>query len=323
MADPLIWWRRLPWPARSAPSPGPRGAATAGETSGSPYRLDVRTRRLVDSLFPGDHPSIFAGRGAELAQIREYQFGDDIRSIDWRVTARTGRTHVRSLMEERDLLLYLVVDLSASVRLAPTHLGGSTVGVVETIVATIAHAAVRSNDRVGLLLLTDRVEALVPPRSGRRQALRILDRLASHPPQGGHTDLSAGLVPLLKRLPGRALILLLSDFVGLGGDRELKRTLHQLSRQHHLVALRLCGKGMDELPQVGLLRVTDPETGRGTTVDTNSPGVRARFRETVLHSREQLRTLVVEGGGELLEIDLAKDPVEPLVRWLRQRRGDR
>ena len=282
-------------------------------------RLELRTRGLVDSLFSGEYPSVFHGRGLEFSHVRGYQVGDDVRAIDWKVTARRGTPFVRQFVEERDLLIVLLVDVSGSGRFGP---GERSAGeVAAEIAAALAFAAVRNHDRISLLLVSDRVEHFIPPASGRKHVIRLLADLISHKPRGRGTDLSAGLDRLSRTLSGRGTVFVISDFIQSGPASPFRETLMKLARANDLVAIRLVAAATLELPDVGWVELTDPETGRRVTLNTGRRKVREHYRHSVLRAQADTAALLGEVGAELVDVNTAGDPLAPLAAFFRMRRG--
>ncbi len=282
-------------------------------------RLELRTRGLVDSLFPGEYLSVFHGRGLEFSHVRGYQVGDDVRAIDWKVTARRGTPFVRQFVEERDLLLVLLVDVSGSGRFGPGE--RSAAEVAAEISAALAFAAVRNQDRVSLLLVSDRVEHFIPPGSGRKHVVGLLSDLISHKPRGRGTDLSIGLDWLSRTLSGRGTIFLISDFIQSNPGSPFRKTLIKLAGAHDLVAIRLVAEATLELPDVGWVELTDPETGRRVTLNTGRRKVREHYRHSVLRDQADTAALLGQVGAELVDINTAGDPVAALDSFFRMRRS--
>ena len=282
-------------------------------------RLELRTRGLVDSLFSGEYASIFHGRGLEFSHVRAYQVGDDVRAIDWKVTARRGQPFVRQFVEERDLLVVLLVDVSGSGRFGP---GERSAGeVASEIAAALAFAAGRNNDRVALLLVSDRVEHFVAPGSGRRHVVRLLADLVSHEPHGRGTDLSTGLDRLSRTLSGRATVFVISDFIQSGPASPFRAALMRLASANDLIAVRLVTAATLELPDVGWVEMTDPETGRRVMIDTGRRRVRDHYRHSVLRAQADTAALLGEVGAELVDINTASDPLAVLSNFFRMRRA--
>ncbi len=275
--------------------------------------VELRTRGLVNALFTGEYHSVFKGQGMEFAEVREYVDGDEVRTIDWNVTARMGHPFVKRFVEERELTVMLAVDHSGSERFGTAQRFKSELAT--EIGAVLAMSAIRNNDRVGALLFTDRVEHVVPPAKGRRHALRLIRDVLVHEPEGRGTDIPAAIDYLAKMLPHRAIIFLISDFVADGLERPLKI----LAQRHDVVAVTITDPRERELPDIGLARFTDPETGAVVDVDTGSRVVRERFakrmREEVEARTHLLRRLAID------EVAVRTDQryVEPLLRFFRLR----
>ncbi len=275
--------------------------------------LELRTRGLVNSLFTGEYRSVFKGQGMEFSEVREYQPGDEVRSIDWNVTARMGKPYVKRYIEERELTVMLVVDLSGSERFGTRKRFKSE--LASELAAVLAMSAIRNNDRVGAVLFTDRIEHVVPPRKGRRHALRLMRDLLAFEPEGTGTDIAAAVDYAGKMLVHKAIIFLVSDFQ----EEELEHPLKLLAQRHDVVAVTVDDPSERELPDVGLARFVDPESGRSLDVDTSDPQVRARFAEAatteVTARKRLLRRLAID------EIPLHTDGgvVDPLIKFFRTR----
>lgn len=252
-------------------------------------RIDLRTRGLVNSRFSGEYHSVFKGQGIEFAEVRQYLPGDDVRSIDWNVTARLGEPYLKRYIEERELTVLLVVDLSGSQRWGSR--GRLKSELVVEVVATLAMSAIRNNDRVGLLLVTSEVEWFVPPRKGRRHVLRLVRDLLAFRPAHRGTDLSAGLDYALRLAPSRSIVFVFSDFRLGDGWEEFSSTLAAATARHDVVAVHLTDPLDEGLPAMGLLTVRDPETGEVRHLDTSSARGRAAFGEAAAADAERARRL--------------------------------
>ena len=307
------WRRALDWlRPRPAPTISPD---VLREVRG----LELRTRGLVDSMFAGGYASIFHGRGLEFSHVRSYQVGDDVRSIDWKVTARRGAPFVRQFVEERDLLVALVVDVSGSGRFGPGERSPSEVAA--EIAAALAFAAVRNNDRIALLLVSDRVERFIPPSSGRKHVVRLLAEMLTHEPRGSGTDLSTALERLSRRKGDRATVFVISDFIQSGPASPFRDALMRLARGNDLVAIRLITGAQLELPDVGWIETTDPETGRRVMIDASRKKVREHYRHSVLRAQADTAVMLGEVGAELVDVNTASDPLAVLSAFFRARRG--
>ena len=275
--------------------------------------LELQTRGLVNSLFTGEYRSVFKGQGMEFAEVREYQAGDEVRSIDWNVTARMGRPFVKRYIEERELTVMLAVDLSGSERFGTR--GRFKSELASELAAVLAMSAIRNNDRVGAVLFTDRIEHVVPPRKGRRHALRLMRDLLVFEPAGSRTDLPAALEFTGKMLAHKSIIFVVSDFQA----EEIEHPLKLLAQRHDVVAVTVDDPSERTLPDIGLARFVDPETGTTLDVDTSDPEVRAQFaasvEEELVSRRRLLRRLAID------EIPVHTDGsvVEPLFRFVRAR----
>lgn len=281
--------------------------------------LELKTRGLVDSLFAGGYASIFHGRGLEFSHVRVYQHGDDVRAIDWKVTARRGTPFVRQFVEERDLSVVLVVDVSGSGRFGPGE--RSPAEVAAEIASALAFAAARNNDRISLLLVSDRVEHFIPPGSGRKHVIRLLSDLVSHEPTGRGTALSSALDRLSRSLLDRATVFVISDFIQSTPDSPFRQTLIRLAQANDLVAIRLISKATLELPDVGWVETTDPETGRRVMFDAGRKKVREHYKHSVLRAQADTAALLGGVGAELVDVDTSVDPLAVLAGFFRMRRG--
>ncbi len=281
-------------------------------------RIELRTRGLVESLFSGEYHSVFKGRGLEFSDVREYYPGDDIRSIDWNVTARRGQLFMKEYMEERELTALLIVDLSASKEFGTGTKSNAL--IASEIAAILAFAATRNNDRVGLLLVTDRVELFVPPDSGRRHVMRLVLELLSFRPTGRGTRLSKALEYATRVLKRRSAVFLVSDFLmDDESDPEFARAARRVGHDHDLVPIRLTDPGGVELPDVGLLVLVDPETGQRHVVNTGSARVRAAYASGKVAQHAKLTSLFRDLQVDVVEVDTTQDPVPALISFFRQR----
>ncbi len=281
-------------------------------------RIELATRGLVESLFSGEYHSIFKGRGLEFSDVREYQPGDDVRSIDWNVTARRGHLFVKEFVEERQLSALVMVDLSASKTFGTGAKDHATIAA--EIAAILTLAATANNDRAGLLLVTDRVERFVPPDTGRRHALRVVLELLAWQPAGRETRLSEGFRYAEKVLRQRSTVFVISDFLtGSAVDPDLPRSARKLAWDHDVVPVRLLDPAAGRLPRVGMLAVTDPETGRRRVVNTSSRRVRARFEAASAATREEIDKLFGDLKLDTIDLDTGEDYLPPLIGFFRGR----
>ncbi|MGH7482342.1 MAG: DUF58 domain-containing protein [Longimicrobiales bacterium] len=299
-------------------TPGPTGAVPR-EVLRQVRLIELRTRGWVDSLFSGEYQSVFKGQGIEFAEVRAYQHGDEIRAIDWNVTARTAHPHVKKHVEERELTVLLVVDLSGSEQYGSR--GRMKAELAAEVAAVLALSAVRNNDRVGLLLFTDRVEHLVPPKKGKRHVLRLIRDVLVFEPERAGTDIAGALDYAGRLLRHRSIVFLLSDFQIPVGEqtRAFERGARVLARRHDVVALEIIDPGERDLPEAGLLLLEDPETGQVVPVDTGAAALRARFAGDVASRREELRRRLRRLAIDRVEIRTDASWVGPLLGFFRRR----
>jgi uncharacterized protein (DUF58 family) len=276
-------------------------------------RLEIRTRRLVQESLAGSYHSMFRGRGMEFAEVREYCAGDDVRTIDWNVSARMGHPFVKKFTEERELTVVLVVDASGSAMFG-TGVATKLEMSVE-IAALLAFSAIRNNDRVGLLRFTDRIERFLPPRKGREHALRVLREILAVHPHGRGTRIGQALEFLQHVVRKRAVVFLVSDFQ----DTDYERTLRIVARKHDVVALSVTDPREAMLPESGLVSVVDPETGTVGVVDAGSAAVRRAYAQMAERQRVALRDTMRQAGVDLLELSTGSSYELPMVRFFHER----
>lgn len=290
-------------------------------------QVEIRTRRLVNTLFSGDYKSSFKGRGIEFLDVREYQPGDDVRTIDWKVTARLatplpgtefGRPYVKKFAEERELVVLLVVDASGSDRFGTRR--QFKLEQAAQVAATLAFSAIRNNDKVGLLFFTDKVEKYVPPRKGRAHVLRLVRDILYFRPERAGTDPVQALEFVMHVLKRRAIVFFISDFIGPAfRDAHLRTPLGVAARKHDVVAVSVNDPAELELPSVGLVELEDAETGRLEVVDTSDRALRKRFREFRQNQAEELKRLLRQLGVDHIALSTADDFTPKLHTFFQQR----
>jgi uncharacterized protein (DUF58 family) len=276
-------------------------------------RLQLQARRAVEDQLGGAYRSVFKGGGIAFEEVREYQPGDEIRAIDWNVTARMGHPFVKRFVEERELTVMLVIDSSASQAFG-TGIQQKREAAAE-LAAVVAFSAIANNDRVGLLHFTDRVERIVPPRKGSRHVLRLLREVLFFQPQGRGTDIREALRVLNRVLHRRALVFLFSDFL----DHDFEKSLRRTGRRHDLIAIALNDPRELDLPNVGLLQIEDCEDGSRVLLDTSSAAVREGFALRTQERRESLRQLARSGRIDLIEVCTDGGGLDALARFFRLR----
>lgn len=280
-------------------------------------RIELRTRGAVDSRFSGEYQSVFKGQGLEFVEVREYLPGDDVRTIDWNVSARTGTPHVKRYVEERELTVLLAVDLSGSQWFGTE--GRLKAELVAEVAAVLAMSAIRNNDRVGLLIFTDRIELFVPPKKGRRHVLRLIRELLAFRPEGRGTGIAQAVEYGARLLRARSIFFLFSDFQ-VGGDRAaFEHALSVASQRHDVVGVVLEDPRERTLPDVGLLRLADPETGEELVLDTGRGRVREEYARFAREERERLRSLFRRLGVDEVEVRTDVPYAPALLGFFRRR----
>ena len=276
-------------------------------------RIEIRTRGLVNEVFSGEYHSVFKGRGMSFAEVREYQYGDDIRNIDWNVTARSGAPFVKVYEEERELTVMLVVDVSASGEFGTRERMKGELAV--EICGLLAFSAIKNNDKVGLIIFSDRVEKFVAPRKGRRHVLRVLRELLYHKPEGRGTDLRQALEYLTHVQRKRAVTFVVSDFQ----DAGFEKALSVAGRRHDVIAIRIGDEREAELPDLGFLELEDPETGEIAVVNTSDPDFRERFAERIRRQRSELDRALRRSKVDVVDVVTGRPYVRPLMRFFEER----
>jgi uncharacterized protein (DUF58 family) len=275
--------------------------------------IEIKTRGVVNELFSGEYHSVFKGRGIEFSEVREYQFGDDIRLIDWNVSARLGHPYVKVFQEERELIVMLLVDMSASGNFGT--LSQMKNELAAEISAVLAFSALKNNDKVGLILFTDRLELFVPPKKGRSHILRLLRELLFFAPQGKGTNLALALEYLNKVMKKKAIVFLISDF----WDRDFDTGLKIAGARHDLVSLRLTDRREHELPDGNLLEIVDPESGRNLILDLKASGLKEAYFKLVKRDFTELKNKFKKYHIDYIELDTSGDYINSLVRFFRLR----
>jgi uncharacterized protein (DUF58 family) len=281
--------------------------------------IELRTRGLVTSLFAGEYRSMFRGQGMEFAEVRNYEPGDDFRTIDWNVSARMASPYVKTFTEERELTVMLVVDQSGSTRFGEPMTKSA---LAVEVGAVLALAAAAQNDRVGALMFADDVERVIPPRKGRRHALRVIRDLIAFSPEGRHTNLAVALTYATRLLRHHSIVVVLSDFLAEGWERPLRR----LAARHEVVAIVVEDRREQELPESGWLELEDAETGQRVMLDTGSRDTRDRIRVLAERRREERARLLTAAGVDTVTLTTGTDYAIPLrrafaLRAKRLRRG--
>ncbi len=281
-------------------------------------RVEIKTRGLSDEIFAGKYHTAFRGRGMSFSEVREYRVGDDVRDIDWNVTARTERAHVKVYEEERELTMMLLVDVS------PSRLFGSKEltkkNVITEIAATLAFSAAKNSDKVGCILFSDRVEKFIPPKKGRSHILTIIRELVGFHPTGTSTHLSEALRYLVGVNKKRTTTFILSDFINAEGDRQkLEDALKIASSKHDIVAIEVYDERDRELPDVGIIEVEDAETGQREWLDTSSGKVREYWLKRFDEEHADMQSLLKHNRIDRASVATDGDYVAELIKMFKQR----
>ena len=282
-------------------------------------RIDITTNRLVTDVFAGAYHSVFKGRGMEFDEVREYQPGDDIRTIDWNVTARTGLAHIKKYVEERELTVMILVDASASVHFAST--GQMKNKLAAEIAAVLAFAAIRNNDKVGLLMFTDEAELYIPPKKGKSHVLRVVREILYFKPRAKGTNLPKVLENLTKVLRRRSTVFVISDFLDPKGESEPIRKSMRVANQHHdLIAITLTDPREIDLPDCALVELMDAESGARVIVDTSNARLRREYHQKALQLIKSRSRLFDTIGIDHIDISTDVSYKSALVSFFAQRR---
>jgi uncharacterized protein (DUF58 family) len=276
-------------------------------------RIEIQTRGLVNDVFSGEYHSVFKGRGMEFSEVREYQIGDDIRSIDWNVSARMGHPYVKVFEEERELTVMLLVDVSSSGNFGTVERMKGEIAI--EICALLAFSAIKNNDKVGLIIFTDRIEKFVPPKKGKSHVLRVLRELLYHQPQGKATNIALALEYLRRVVNRRAVVFLVSDFI----SENYQKALQIANRRHDLVAITITDPRETELPDVGFIELEDAETGEVILLDTSDVRLRETFSESSSKTIRERDRLLHSMNVDTIDVRTHVSYIDPLMRFFRMR----
>ena len=276
-------------------------------------RIEIVTRRFVNDVMAGEYHSVFKGRGMEFDEVREYQQGDDIRTIDWNVTARTGSPHVKRYVEERELTVMLMVDASSSGRFGTTRWQKGEMAT--ELCAVLAFSAIKNNDRVGLMIFTDQIEKFIPPKKGRRHVLRVIREIIAFRPARGRTNLTVALDYINNILTRKSVVFLISDFF----NNDIRSALAITNKRHDLIAVSINDPRETRLPAAGIIEFEDAETGELVALDTSSLGVRTSFEGMASIERQEMTALLRSLNIDHIALSTSEDYTIPLIRFFRER----
>jgi uncharacterized protein (DUF58 family) len=276
-------------------------------------QIEIKTKGLVNQVFSGEYHSVFKGRGMEFSEVREYQFGDDIRNIDWNVTARFGHPYIKIFEEERELTVMLMVDLSGSLSFGTVD--KTKQQVAAELSAILAFSAMKNNDKVGLILFTDKIERFVPPRKGRTHVLRIISEVLSFEPSGKSTGLKQALEYMNNAIKKRSIAFLLSDFI----DEGFEKILRIVGRKHDLIGIVIKDEKEDNIPRVGIVKFMDAETGEQRYIDTSDVKFQKWYRMLIEERKKKMKNLFITSRLDSIEIQTGQNYITPLVQFFRMR----
>ncbi len=279
--------------------------------------IEIKTRGLVNEVFSGEYHSVFKGRGMEFAEVREYQPGDDIRNIDWNVTARFSHPYVKVFEEERELTVMLLVDMSGSLIFGSVE--KTKQQIAAELSAILAFSAMKNNDKVGLIMFTDRIEKFIPPRKGKSHVLRIIREVLSFEARGNLTDIKGALEYFNNTIKKKSITFLISDFIDEGYERILKI----VGRKHDLIGVALTDPREAEFPSAGLVQFKDAETNQVRFVDTSDKRVRTFYDDFRNDALKKRNSVFISGGIDKIEIDASESYIKPLVEFFKAREKKR
>jgi len=283
-------------------------------------KIEIKTRGLSKNIFAGEYHSAFKGRGMAFSEVREYQYGDDIRSIDWNVTARFNHPYIKVFEEERELTVMLLVDVSNSrVFGTQTQLKKN---LITEISAVLSFSAIQNNDKIGVILFSDKIEKFIPPKKGRSHILRIIRELIEFTPENNGTNISEALRYLTNAIKKRSTAFIISDFIDENPETGVPRfdeAIRIASRKHDVIALKIYDKREQEIPPVGIIRMKDAETGEYAWVDTSSQSLRDNYSKWYKQMENNLNDTFVRAGVDYVSIATDQDYVKPIVNLFKKR----
>ena len=277
-------------------------------------KIEIKTRGLSRNIFAGEYHSAFKGRGMAFSEVREYQFGDDIRNIDWNVTARYNKPFVKIFEEERELTVVMLIDVSGSREFGSTELKKN---IVTEIAAVLAFSAIQNNDKIGVIFFSDKIEKFIPPKKGRSHILRIISELIDFEPESRGTDISGAIRYLTNAIKKRCTAFVISDFIQ--NDQALENALSIASNRHDVVALRIYDERETALPNVGLIKLKDAETGKYTWIDSSEKAVRDMYKKWWTDLSAQLDNTFKRSRVDYVSISTNHDYVKSLISLFKKR----
>ncbi len=278
-------------------------------------RIEIKTKGLSNQIFSGEYQTAFKGRGMSFSEVRNYNYGDDVRNIDWNVTARTGDPYIKIFEEEREMTVMLVIDVSPS-----SYFGTDTQlknEVLTEIAAVIAFSAINNNDKVGVIFFSDQIEKFIPPKKGKSHILRIIRELINFEPEGTGTNVAIALEYLNNIIKKRSVAFVMSDFFAKDYDTSLRIA----SRRHDIIGVHLYDSREQELPNVGLVRVLDAETGKKIWLDTSVKKIREQYKDYFQSNFDYLKKTFLKSGADVVSIQTNESYVNALLKFFKKRKG--
>jgi len=278
-------------------------------------RIEIKTKGLSNQIFSGEYQTAFKGRGMSFSEVRNYNYGDDVRNIDWNVTARTGEPYIKIFEEEREMTVMLVIDVSPS-----SYFGTDTQlknEVVTEIAAVLAFSAINNNDKVGVIFFSDQIEKFIPPKKGKSHILRIIRELINFEPAGKGTNVAIALEYLNNVIKKRSIAFIISDFFA----KDYETSLRVASRRHDIIGVHLFDEREKEIPNVGLVRVIDAETGQKIWLDTSSKAIRERYKNWFQENADYLKKAFLKTRADVVSIQTNESYVNALLKFFKKRKG--
>ncbi|MHB2155474.1 DUF58 domain-containing protein [Calditrichota bacterium GD2] len=316
LSGAIFWyWRRLRQLEKSAQQMVQNGESQAipRELLKKVKQIEISTRNIVNEVFSGEYHSVFKGRGMEFAEVREYQPGDDIRLIDWNVTARMGHPFIKLFQEERELTVMLLVDVSSSGSFGTEKQLKREVAA--ELSAVLAFSAIKNNDKVGLIIFSDRIEKFIPPRKGKTHVLRVIREILFYKPRDAATNINEALEFLSRVIKRKSTVFLISDFLA----EDFKKSLQIANKKHDIIAVSIVDPREVVLPDAGMIELEDAETGETIVIDTTSAQLRDEFHINAMKQREELKSLFQSIGVDHINIFTDQSYVQPINKFFRMR----
>ncbi len=282
-------------------------------------KIEIKSRKLTKNIFAGEYHSAFKGKGMAFAEVREYQYGDDIRNIDWNVTARFNHPYIKIFEEERELTVMLLVDVSGS-RFFGTH-KQLKMELIAEVAAVVAFSAIQNNDKIGMIMFSDKIEIFIPPKKGRQHTLRIVRELLEYSPENQKTNISESLRYLTNAIKKKCIAFVISDFFDLATNSKFnfEDALKIANRKHDVVALQITDKRESSLPPVGLLKLRDAESENEIWVDTSDRKLREGYASWWMQFQDRLKSLLSKCGVDHALLNTGEDYVKPLMQMFEHR----